>query len=100
MIPYVRETMAGIEREQHPVDIISMMPTVKSRNVFKCNRVRMEAMGRDEREKDGAQSIQNAFVAECNAPQTNSAVLSPGGVEGAFKFMLTLQEAAMGAASD
>lgn len=91
--------MTGTEREQHPVGIISVMPTVKSRNVFKCNKVRMEAVGRDEREKDGAQSIQNAFVAECNAPQTNNAVLSPGGVEGAFKFTLTLQEAGMAAAA-
>lgn len=54
-------------------------------------------MARDEREKDEAR---NAFVAGCNAPQTNSAVLSPGGVERAFKFMLTLQEAAAVAASN
>lgn len=53
-------------------------------------------MARDEREKDGAR---NAFIAGCNAPQTNSAVLSPGGVERAFKFMLTLQEAAAAVAS-
>lgn len=48
-------------------------------------------MARYGREKDEAQ---NALVAGCNAPQTNSAVLSPGGGEEAFKFMLTLQEAA------
>lgn len=57
-------------------------------------------MVRDEKEKDGVQSIRNAFVAECNAPQTNSAVLSPGGVERAFKFMLTHQEGAAVVASD
>lgn len=68
--------------------------------VFKCNIVRVEAMVGDEREKHRVQSIQNAFVAECNAPQTNSAVLSPGGLEVAFKFMLTLQEAAVVTASD
>lgn len=62
-------------------------------NVFKCNIVGGEVMARDEREKDGPRSIRNAFVAGCNAPQTNSAVLSPGG-ERAFQFMLTLQEAA------
>lgn len=57
-------------------------------------------MARDEKEKDGVRSIQNAFVAGCNAPQTNSAALSPGGAERAFKFMLTLQKAAAVAASD
>lgn len=69
------------------------MPSVKCRNVFKCNVVGGEVMASDERERDGARSIRNAFVAGCNAPQTNSAALSPG-VERAFKFMLTLQEAA------
>lgn len=99
--PYVKKTMTGmLERERHPLDIISAMPSVKCRNVFKYNIVGGEAMVRDEREKDEARSIRNAFVAECNAPQTNSAVLSPGGVERAFKFMLTLQEAAAVAASD
>lgn len=86
-----------LERERHPLDIISVMPAVKCRDVFKYNIVGGEAMARDGREKDGAQ---NAFVAGCNAPQTNSAVLSPGGAERAFKFMLTLQEAAAAAASD
>lgn len=68
--------------------------------VFRCNIVRVEAMVGDKREKHRVQSIQNAFAAECNAPQTNSAVLSPGGLETAFKFMLTLQEAAVVTASD
>lgn len=87
---YVKKTMTAIEGDQHALDIISVIPTVKSRNVFKYNIVGVEAMVRDEREKDGAPSIRNAFVAECNAPQTNSATLSPGGVKGAFKFMLAL----------
>lgn len=78
-----------LEREQHPLDIISVIPSLKCRDVFKYNKVGGEAMVRDE--TDGAR---NAFVAGCNAPQTNSAVLWPGGVERAFKFMLTLQEAA------
>ncbi|KAL7397436.1 hypothetical protein ABVT39_022110 [Epinephelus coioides] len=90
--------MTGVlERELHPLDIISVIPSVKCRDVFKYNIVGGEAMVRDEREKDGAR---NAFVAGCNAPQTNSAVLSPRGVERAFKFMLTLQEAAAAAAND
>lgn len=87
---YVKKTMTAVERDQHALDIISVIPTVKSRNVFKYNIVGVEAMVRDESEKDRAQSIRNAFVAECNAPQTNSATLSPGGVKGAFKFMLAL----------
>lgn len=57
-------------------------------------------MVRDGKEKHRVQSIPNAFVAECNAPQTNSAILSPRGVEGAFKFMLTHQEAAVTTTSD
>lgn len=96
--PYVTKTMTGVlERERHPLDIISVMPSVKCRDVFKYNIAGGEAMARDERERDGAR---NAFVAGCNAPQTNSAVLSPGGVERAFKFMLTLQEAAAVATSN
>lgn len=87
---YVKKTMTAVERDQHALDIISVILTVKSRNVFKYNIVGVEAMVRDESEKDRAQSIRNAFVAECNAPQTNSATLSPGGVKGAFKFMLAL----------
>lgn len=57
-------------------------------------------MARDEREKDRVRSIRNAFVAGCNAPQTNSAALSPGAIERAFKFMLTLQKAGAVTASD
>lgn len=48
-------------------------------------------MVRGEGESDGTQ---NAFVADYNAPQTNSAVLSLREVERAFEFMLTLQAAA------
>lgn len=84
-----------VEREQHPLQIISVMTSVKCRDVFKHNIVGGEAMARVE--KDGSR---NALFAGCNAPQTNSAVLSPRGVERAFKFMLTLQEAAVVVASN
>lgn len=46
------------------------------------------------RRRGQSDGTRNAFVAGCNAPQTNSAVLLPGGVERAFEFMLTLREAA------
>lgn len=75
--------------------IISVMPTVKCGDVFKYNIVGGEGVSRDEGERDGES---NASVAGRNAPQTNSAGLSPGGPERALKFMLTLQEAAAAAA--
>lgn len=53
--------------------------------------MRREAMVRDEGESDWTR---NAIVADYNAPQTNSAVLSPREVERAFEFMLTLQAVA------
>lgn len=94
--------MTGVlERERHPLDIISAVPSVQRKIVFKYNTVGGKEIARDERgEKDVAWSIQNALVAGCNAVQTNSVVLSPGGVERAFKFMLTLQEAAALPVSD
>lgn len=63
-----------LERKRYLLDIISVMPSVKCRDVFKYNILGGEALARDEREKDEAR---NGFVAGCNAPQTNSAVLSP-----------------------